>query len=62
MAVPDHQTKDRMISTYEMKSYTMLVVAEEMRRTDESYEALDRVVWREAVKLLSKELEGSEHG
>lgn len=47
-----------MISTYEMKSNTWKVVAEKLRRTDEINEALDRVMWREAVNLLSRELEG----
>lgn len=45
-----------MISSYELKCDTWKVVAEKLRRTDAVLEALDKVVFREAVALMTKEV------
>ena len=46
-----------MISSFELKSNTMKVIAEKLQRGDAVLEALDTVVFREAVKLLDKEIQ-----
>lgn len=45
-----------MISSFELKRDTWKVIGEKLDRGDAVLEALDRVMWREAVKIMAKEL------
>jgi hypothetical protein len=46
-----------MISTFEFKSDTIKVLGEKMRRTDQVEGAIDRVLWKQAVKRLTQEVD-----
>jgi hypothetical protein len=43
---------DTMISSYEFKTDTIKVIGEKLRRTDAVEDAIDRVLWKQAVKRL----------
>ncbi len=49
-----------MISSYELHSNTWKVIGEKLRRTDVVTEALDTVVFKEAVKRMDRELKDRE--